>query len=334
VAPAAHRLPAPEAALSFQWPEALAALAVVPLLAGLYVLGERRRARAGARFGNPALLPNVVGRRPGVRRHLPLAVLLVALAAMIVGVARPHATVSVRREEATVVLAIDVSRSMTANDVRPTRLRAAEAAAKAFLGKVPEKFQVALVSFGSRAVIVVAPTADHSLVEDGLDALRPGEGTALGDAIAISARLGHKVGAREGEQPPSAVLMISDGAQNGGTTPATRAVRIARANHVPIYTVLVGTAGGVVQATIPGGFRATIRVPPNPSTLKMVAQRTGGQFYTATTDKGVREVYERLGSRLGHRQTSREITDLFAGGSALLLLAGGALSALWFRRVP
>jgi Ca-activated chloride channel homolog len=334
VAPAADRLPAQEAALTFQWPEALAALAVVPLLAGLYVLSERRRARAGARFGNPALLPNVVGRGPGVRRHMPLAVLLVALAAMIVGVARPHATVSVRREQATVVLAIDVSRSMTANDVRPTRLRAAEAAAKAFLGKVPEKFQVALVSFGSRALIVVGPTADHSLVEDGLDALRPGEGTALGDAIAISARLGHKVGTREGEQPPSAVLMISDGAQNGGTTPPTRAVRLARANHVPIYTVLVGTAGGVVQAAIPGGFRATIRVPPNPSTLRMVAQRTGGQFYTATTDKGVRDVYERLGSRLGHRQTSREITDLFAGGSALLLLAGGALSALWFRRVP
>jgi Ca-activated chloride channel family protein len=334
MAPAAHRLPAPEEALSFQWPEALAALAVLPLLAGLYVLGERRRARAGARFGNPALLPNVVGRGPGLRRHLPLAVLLVALAAMIVGVARPHATVSVRREQATVVLAIDVSRSMTAKDVRPTRLRAAEAAAKAFLGKVPEKFQVALVSFGSRAVIVVAPTADHSLVADGLDALRPGEGTALGDAIAISARLGHKVGTPEGQQPPSAVLMISDGAQQGGMTPPARAIRLARGNHVPVYTVLVGTAGGIVQAKIPGGFQATIRVPPNPSTLRMVAQRTGGQFFTATTDKGLRDVYERLGSRLGHRRTSREITDLFAGGSALLLLVGGGLSALWFRRVP
>ena len=334
MAPAAHRLPAPEEALSFQWPEALAALAVVPLLAGLYVVGDRRRTRAGARFGSPALLPNVVGRRPGLRRHLPLAVLLVALAAMIVGVARPHATVTVRREQATVVLAIDVSRSMQATDVRPSRLAAARAAAKAFLGKVPEKFQVALVSFGSRAVVVIAPTADHTLVADGLDALRPGEGTALGDAIAISARLGHKLQEREGHQPPSAVLMISDGAQMGGTTPPNRAVRLARSLHVPVYTVLVGTAGGVVQARIAGGFRATIRVPPNPSTLRMVAKETGGQFFTATSDKRLREVYERLGSRLGHRQTSREITDLFAGGSALLLLAGGALSALWFRRVP
>jgi Ca-activated chloride channel family protein len=320
--------------LTFQWPEALAALAVVPLLAGLYVLGERRRAQAGARFGNPALLPNVVDRRPGLLRHVPLAVFLVALAAMIVGVARPHATVTVKREEATVVLAIDVSRSMAATDVRPSRLGAARAAAKAFLAKVPEKFQVALVSFASRAVVVVAPTEDRSLVEDGLDALRPGEGTALGDAVAISARLGHRVQDREGNQPPSAVLMISDGAQMGGSVPPTRAVRLARSLHVPVYTVLVGTPGGVVNVKIAGGLRATIRVPPNAATLRAVARQTGGQFFTATSDTRLREVYERLGSRLGHKRKSREITDVFAASSAALLLVGGALSTLWFRRVP
>jgi Ca-activated chloride channel homolog len=312
----------------------MAALAVVPLLVGLYVLHDRRRKKAGARFGSPALLPNVVDRRPGFRRHVPLAVFLVALAAMIVGVARPHATVTVRREEATVVLAIDVSRSMKATDVKPSRLGAARAAAKAFVGKVPEKFRVALVSFASRAVIVVAPTEDRSLVEDGLDALRPGEGTALGDAVAISARIGHRPQAREGSQPPSAVLLISDGAQMGGTTPPNRAVRLARSLHVPVYTVLVGTAGGVVEARIAGGFRATIRVPPNPDTLREVAKATGGQFYTATSDSRLREVYEHLGSRLGHRRKSREITDVFAAGSAALLLAGGALSAFWFRRIP
>jgi Ca-activated chloride channel family protein len=320
--------------VTFAWPEALAALVVVPLLAGLYVLQERRRRDAGARFGNPALLPNVLGRRPGLRRHVPLAVLLVALAAMIVGVARPHATVTVRREEATVVLAIDVSRSMKATDVKPSRLGAARAAAKAFLAKVPEKFQVALVSFANRAVIVVAPTEDRSLVADGLDTLRPGEGTALGDAVAISARVGHRLQDREGNQPPSAVLLISDGAQMGGTVPPGRAVRLARSLHVPVYTVLVGTPGGVVNVRIAGGFNATIRVPPNAATLRMVAQRTGGQFFTATSDARLREVYERLGSRLGHRRKSREVTDLFAGGSAALLLAGGALSALWFRRFP
>jgi Ca-activated chloride channel family protein len=265
---------------------------------------------------------------------VPLAVFLVALTATIVGVARPHATVSVRREEATVVLAIDVSRSMKATDVRPSRLAAARTAAKAFLHKVPEKFRVALVSFGSRAVVVVPPTEDRSLVEDGLDALRPGEGTALGDAIAISARLGHRPNTPEGTQPPSAVLMMSDGAQMGGTTPPQRAVRLARSLHVPVYGVLVGTPGGVVQARIAGGFTATIRVPPNPETLRMVARTTGGQFFTAANDKRLREVYEKLGSRLGHRNESRELTDLFAGGSAALLLVGSALSTFWFRRVP
>jgi Ca-activated chloride channel family protein len=320
--------------VSFQWPEALAGLAAVPLLVALYVAHERRRKQAGARFGNPALLPNVVDRRPGVLRHVPLVVFLVALAAMIVGVARPHATVTVRREQATVVLAIDVSRSMAATDVKPSRLESARAAAKAFLAKVPAKFQVALVTFASRAVAVVAPTEDHTLVADGLDAMRPGEGTALGDAVAISARLGHRPGTREGNQPPSAVLLISDGANQGGTTPPERAVRLARSIHVPVYTVLVGTQGGIVRTRTAGGFPVSIRVPPNSATLRMVARETGGHFFTATSDRRLRDVYERLGSRLGHRKHSREITDLFAGGSALLLLAGGALSTLWFRRVP
>ena len=128
--------------------------------------------------------------------------------------------------------------------------------------------------------------------------------------------------------------MISDGAQMGGTVPPTRAVRLARSNHVPVYTVLVGTPSGVVDVRIPGGLTASVRVPPNATTLQQVARQTGGQFFTATSDRRVREVYEKLGSRLGHRRKSREITDLFAGGSAAFLLFGGALSALWFRRVP
>src|SRR5439155_16485655 len=139
LAPHVRRLPAPEAAMSFEWPLALLALPAVPLLVALYVRHERRRTVFAARFGNPALLPNLVDRSPGRRRHLPLAILLVALTAMIVGVARPHATVSVRREEATVILAVDVSRSMRAKDVEPTRLDAARTTAEAFLAKVPKK---------------------------------------------------------------------------------------------------------------------------------------------------------------------------------------------------
>jgi Ca-activated chloride channel family protein len=317
--------------MSFEWPLALAGLALLPLVVVLYALRERRRRASAARFGNPALFPNIVDRAPGRLRYVPLALFLVALAALVVGVARPHATVSVRREEATVILGMDVSRSMKATDVEPTRLDAARAAAKAFLRKVPEKYRVGVVSFATRAVVAVAPTEDRSLVEAALDSLRPGEGTAIGDAIALSAQLEQR--GRGRARAPRAVLLISDGARDGGQNAPQAAAAKAKSLHVPIYTVLVGTPDGVVEETLPGGLRQLIRVPPSPETLRDVAEISGGEFFTATTDSRLREVYEDLGSRLGHRKESREITDYFAGGSAALLFAGGALSMLWFRRV-
>jgi Ca-activated chloride channel family protein len=320
--------------LSFEWPLALLGLLAVPALVALYARREKGRTAFTARFTNPALLPGLVGRAPGIRRHLPPAVLLVGLAALLVGVARPHASVNVPREEATVVLAVDVSRSMAATDVKPSRLVAAQAAAKAFLRKVPEKFRVGVVSFASRAVVVLPPTADRSLADVALDSLRPGEGTALGDAVALSARIGQRQRTSDGKVPPTAVLLISDGANQGGRASPAAASRIARSLGVPVYTVLVGTPDGIVERELPGGFRELIRVPPSPDTLSGVAQATGGQFFTATNDTRLRQVYERLGSQLGSRTESREITDFFAGGSAVLLVIGGALSALWFRRVP
>ena len=320
--------------MTFQSPLALLGLLVVPLLVAAYVRHERGRGSYVARFANLALLPNLVDRAPGWRRHLPVAILLVALAAMVVGVARPHATVSVPREEATVILAIDVSRSMAAKDVTPSRLGAARAAANAFLRKVPEKFRVGVVSFASRAVVAVPPTADRSLVRAALAALRPGEGTALGDAIALSAQLGQRERRADGTRPPTAVLLISDGTRMGGRTTPQASSQRARSLHIPVYTVVLGTENGTVEQTLTGGFRQIVQVPPSPDTLRQVAQTTGGLFFTAKNDARLRDVYERLGSRIGHRRESREMTDVFAGGSAALLLAGGALSALWFRRVP
>jgi Ca-activated chloride channel family protein len=307
---------------------------VVPLLVAAYVRHERGRASYVARFANLALLPNLVDRAPGWRRHLPVAILLVALAAMVVGVARPHATVSVPREEATVILAIDVSRSMAAKDVTPSRLGGARAAANAFLRKVPEKFRVGVVSFASRAVVAVPPTADRSLVRAALAALRPGEGTALGDAIALSAQLGQRERTADGTSPPTAVLLISDGTRMGGRTTPQASSQRARSQRIPVYTVVLGTENGTVEQTLTGGFRQIVQVPPSPDTLRQVAQTSGGLFFTVKNDARLRDVYERLGSRIGHRRESREMTDVFAGGSAALLLAGGALSALWFRRVP
>jgi Ca-activated chloride channel homolog len=319
--------------MSFQWPLVLLGLLAVPVLLALYVLAQRRRASDAARFANPSLLSNLVSESPRWRRHLPFAVLLVALAALIVGVARPHATVTVQHEEATVILDIDVSRSMAATDVRPTRLQAARAGAEAFLDKVPAKFRVAIVTFASRAVVALAPTTDRSLARKVLATLEPGQGTALGDAVELSARLARRERGNNGSVLPASVLLISDGTQDGGRfAPAAGAER-AKAEGMPVYTVLVGTDGGVVEQTLPGGLRAIVQVPPSPDTLEQLAEATGGEFFTATNDARLKDVYERLGSRLGHEKKPLEITDLFAAGAAGLLLVGGGLSTAWFRRV-
>jgi Ca-activated chloride channel family protein len=319
--------------MSFEWPLGLLGLVVVPILVLLYVLRERRRTRFASRFANPALLPSVLDRTPGRLRHLPFAVLLVALAAMAVGVARPHAIVSVPREEATLVVAIDTSRSMKAKDIPPSRLGAARLAAKQFVRDVPEKFRVGIVSFGTRAVVATPPTADREIVDEALDTLIPGEGTAIGDAVVLSARLGREQRTR-GEPPaPRAVLVISDGAADGGVTTPEAAAEQARALRVPVYTVVLGTETGVVEEELTGGLRRIIRVPPSPDTLRELAETTGGTFFAVADQEGLSEVYEELGSRLGTRKESREITDFFAGGTAALLLVGAAFSGFALRRI-
>jgi Ca-activated chloride channel homolog len=320
--------------VSFQWPLVLIGLVLVPVLVAAYVLRERRRETFAERFTTPALLPNLVADAPGWRRHLPVALLLVGLAAMVVGVARPHASVNVQREEATVIIAIDTSLSMQSQDVRPSRLGAAEEAARVFVGELPKRFRVAVIGFSGRAYLALAPTEDRDLAATALRSLRPGEGTALGDAVALGTKLAKQERASDGTVPPTAMLVISDGAQmSGRTTPMVAAEQALRA-HIPIYSVVIGTPDGVVNVPVAGGYQAQLRVPPSPDTLRMISRVTGGRLFTAPDKQGLQDVYRRLGSRLGHRRQSREITDFFAGGSAAFLLVGGALSSLWFRRVP
>jgi Ca-activated chloride channel family protein len=320
--------------MTFEWPLALVGLIVVPLLVVLYVLRERRRTDYAARFTSPGLLPNLVDASPRWRRHLPLAVLLVALTAMVVGIARPHAMVKVKREEATAILVIDTSLSMSADDVKPSRLEAARREARAFLDALPSKYRLAIVGFAGRAYVALPPTADRELAVSALRSLHPAEGTSLGDAVALATRIAGRQRASDGSRPPAAILVISDGAQfSGRTTPAAAALK-ARQAHIPVYSVLIGTQDGVITVPLPGGLSEQIRVPPSPQTLRTVSEVSGGRFYVAPTATQLREVYAHLGSRLGSRSESREVTDLFAGGSAALLLLGGGLSALWFRRVP
>ena len=320
--------------MSFQSPLALIGLLLVPVLVGLYVVRERRRESYASRFTTPALLPNLVEAAPGWRRHLPLALFIVALTAMIVGVARPHASVTVQREEATVLIAIDSSLSMSSQDVRPSRLIAAQRAAQAFVDGMPKKFRVGVIGFSGRAYVAVPPTVERGLVRSALRSLKSGQGTALGDAVALGSRLARAERTSDGKIPPTAMLVISDGAQMSGRTTPDAAAAQARSLHIPVYTVVVGTPEGVVNVPVAGGYQAQLRVPPSPETLRAVARVTGAQFFTAPDAKSLRRIYEKLGSRLGHRREKREITDLFAGGSAAFLLFGGALSALWFRRVP
>jgi Ca-activated chloride channel family protein len=321
--------------MSFTWPLALLALAAIPVLVALYVDRDRRRVAAQAEFGNPDLLPNVVDREPGRLRYLSPLIMLVALVFLIVGVARPHATVSVPREEATIILAMDVSRSMKATDVEPTRLDAARIAAKTFLDEVPEKFRVGVVSFATRAAVGVAPTEDRELVVTALDTLAPGEGTAIGDAVALSLRVGEPQVQEEGaEVTPRAIVLLSDGARDGGQVEPAEAAQQAKRRGVPVYSVLVGTPDGVVEEELTGGFRRIIRVPPNPETLQQVATTSGGAFFEAPDAEGLSRVYEELGSRLGTREQDREITDVFAAIAAAFLLIAATISAVLFKRVP
>jgi Ca-activated chloride channel family protein len=320
--------------VSFGDPLALAALAVLPVLAWLWLVQDRRRRRAASAFTNLALLPNLVDRSPGRLRLVPPALFLVALAALLVGFARPHAKVSVPRREATVVLAIDVSRSMQARDIRPTRMIAAKRAALAFLDRIPDAYSVAVVGFGSRAYVAIPPTHDRALTAQALANLTPGEGTAMGDAVLLAARLGQRQRTIDGVIPPESVLLLSDGAPQGGRTTVQAAAKAAHALHVPVSTVLLGTASGVVQEKLTGGYHAQVRVPPSPGTLQMLARATGGEFFRARSARALDAVYKHLATRVGHRTENREVTDLFAGGALVLLLGGGVLSALRFRRVP
>jgi Ca-activated chloride channel family protein len=319
--------------MSLGRPEMLIALVAVALLAALWWMLDRRRGGETARFTTPALLPNLVGARPGRRRFLPFALLLAGIAVLTVAAARPHARVRVPRHEATILLAVDVSRSMTARDVSPSRGAAARQAADAFLAEIPPTYKVGVIGVGSRAFVAIPPTVDRALVHDSLSTLTQSEGTALGDAIALGVRVAKRQHSSDGFVPPTSMLLISDGARDGGRTAPNTAARRARTAHMPVSTVLVGTANGIVTVPLTGGYQEQIRVPANAGALQTIAKTSGGRFYRARSATALKSVYKELATRVGHTTKNREISDVFAGGGIVLLLASVALSLTWFRRV-
>jgi Ca-activated chloride channel family protein len=311
-------------ALTFASPGVLVALLAIPLVIAAYVLAQRRRRRYVVRFTAVPVLAGVVaaGQVSRWRRHLPAALLLAALAALLFALAKPQTTVAVPVEKASVMLVTDASGSMRADDVSPSRLAAAQQAGRDFLGKVPKELQVGAVSFSDVTQAVSPPSTDREDVRSLIDGLVADGGTAAGDALQSALDALDDAGVGRAGRPPAAIILLSDGATTTGADPVEIA-REAGKRKVPIYTVALGTPDG----TVPGGFGGSIPVPPDPETLREISEASGGQAYTADDADQLSGVYERLGSRLGTKQEEREVTAAFAGGGLVLLL--GAAFAGW-----
>lgn len=317
--------------MSFQAPLFLLALALLPVAVCAYVGAQRSRRRYAVRYPALGTLATVLPRRSGWRRHVPAALYALALAALVVALARPEATVGVERERAAVVLATDTSGSMQATDVAPDRMTAIKRAGTRFLEEVPSQVRVGLVSFSSAAQTLQSPTTDREAVRRALAGLRPQGATATGDAILASLRA---LRPRRSDRTPAAIILLSDGKETKGANSLEAAVQ-ARELGVKVYTVALGTASGSIEvrrANGPGTRRQG--VPPDPETLREIARRSGGRFFAAPDARDLATVYERLGSSVASVQERQQVTAGFAGGALALLLAGAMLSLLWTGRLP
>jgi Ca-activated chloride channel homolog len=337
--------------VSAEWPGLLWTLLLVPVALAAYLLAQRRRSRYTVRFTNLDLLANVVSAKPGWRRHVPPALYLLALAALLVSLARPQALALVPKEQATVILVMDVSGSMNATDVEPTRLLSSQRAATAFVEELPEKFRVGIVSFASTAQTLTRPTTDRVAVYGAIDSLHAEGATAMGDGIeraldvkrpptppssGSSARSSPSPPARQGnaDEAPLVVLLLSDGANTQGRTQPMEAAADAKELGVPVFTIALGTDRGMVDVPDETGNLRRIPVPPDTLTLQRIAETTGARFFAAPSNSDLKEVYRELGSKIGFVKEKQEITVVFAASGLLFLVAGAAMSLVWFSRFP
>ncbi len=343
--------------MTFGQPLLLLSVLAVPAAVAAYVLAQRRRVRYAVRFTNLDVLAGVVAGRPW-RRHIPALVFGAALATLCFALARPHVTKQVLSNNSTVILVVDTSGSMQADDVKPTRLGAAQQAVRLFLKRVPGRMRVGLISFAGEPQVGAPPTRDHGLVRRAVDELGifntfgfGGGGTAIGDAIAAAVELaqvrqppdgGDQTIAYRAAVAPAApahsavsILFLSDGSQTRGYLQPLQGAARAKAAGIPIYTVALGTPNGVIVPPYgPFGAREPIPVPPDPATLSAIARATGGEFFAAQTAKTLDAAYKRLGSRLGRTRGRSEVTYVFLAAAAALLLGAGLLSARWAPRLP
>jgi Ca-activated chloride channel family protein len=347
--------------MSFQSPWFLLALVVLAVAAGIWVLSERRRMRYSVRFTNVDVLATVVSGRSW-RRFVPTSLFALSLALVLVGLARPHVSRTLLKERATVILVADTSRSMQAKDVHPTRLGAAQESMRLFLDRVPDRLRVGFVVFAGEAQVATPPTRDHELVRtavDEIDTFLVYGGTAIGDALQAAVELGRRVNeddtpegqialpaALQGtrslaqaagcEPGPVSILFLSDGAQTRGILQPHEGAALARDACIPVYTIALGTPNGVIERGQFGfqGQGQLIPVPPDPDTLRQIAEMTGGEFSEARTADALEKAYASLGSRLGREPGESEITFLLVALAAGLLLLSGVFSALLAPRLP
>ena len=333
------------AGMSFSSPYLLAVLLVVPLVAVLAIWLDRRRAKYAVAFTNLDVLASVASPRRRARRWIPLLLFLLALAAASAALARPRASVSEPAQRATLVLLVDVSGSMRASDVKPSRLGAAQEAMTLFADKVPKQVKIGLVSFSTSPDVLVIPTADRGVLHEGIDLLTPEAGTAIGDGLGVAVQvaqssLGSTRRGRDGKVP-AAIVLLSDGAQTRGALTPQQGAERARTAGIRVYTIALGTDHGTLTFPQFGGFGlggggggGRFPVRPDPVTLAMIARVTDGKAYRAKSASSVKTVYKDLGSSIVQRHTTREVSSWFVGGAAVLLLASIAAVGLTGERLP
>jgi Ca-activated chloride channel family protein len=335
-------------AVSFDSPWLLAVLAVVPVALIFALWLDRRRARYAVAFTNLDVLASVATTRRRPWRWLPLGLFLLALASASAAVARPTAKVSVPSDKATVVLLVDVSGSMRASDVKPTRLGAAQQAMDLFADNVPKSVKVGLVSFSSSADELVVPTTDRSILHEGIDLLVPEAGTAIGDGLELAVHVANTslAGVKRGKDGrlPGAIVLLSDGAQTRGVLTPLQGAAKAREAGLRVFTVALGTKNGTLDPNagpyggygLGGGFGPGGRFPvrPDPVTLAAIAKATGGQAYQAKSSAKVQSVYKELGASIARKSARREISSWFVGLAAVFLLGSLGAGRLVGERLP
>jgi Ca-activated chloride channel homolog len=301
-------------------------------LAAVYVVLQLRRRRYVARFSNAGLLASIAPKRPGWRRHLTFAMLLLALTVLSVGVARPTAAVRVPREEATVMLALDVSLSMQATDVLPTRIDAAKKAAIKFADLLPPRINLGLVAFAKSAEVKVPPTIDRDSFKAAVNSLELRESTAIGDAVEACLEairtFSASTTAKGAKPPPAQIVLLSDGTSNSGKKPLD-AAQDAVKQKVPVATIAFGTPSGTVD--LPG--EGVQPVPADRTTLHRLANATHGSFHTAVSEQELSAIYKDLGSQIGYQTVHRDISWRFLALGVLIGMVAAATSLLWAGRL-